>query len=106
MSDFFELVYQDKIDKAQAELVEQKKHEFHLIRRQRKIPGHIMFSYNTETHELKVADVEHCKDVSFITRKPLRSDKIVIEKNCIYFQSLNMQNAIKRLKRMGYEQDV
>ena len=60
-----------------------------------------MFSFNLRTGDIKEAPIEQCKDVDFITQKPLCNGRITIEKDCIYRQALNKKNFIKRLKREG-----
>ena len=91
----------DDLQKSQVELLQQKKHEFTFIGRERKKPGHTMFSYNTVTKEIKVAPLEFSKDIDFRTREPIQKPRIVIERNCVYRQALNEKNFIKKLKREG-----
>lgn len=83
------------------EILDKQQHEFKIIGRQRKVPGHILFSFNLKTGEIKKAPVEHSKDIDFKTREPLFSDRIVIEPDCLYRQALNRRNFIKRLVREG-----
>jgi len=80
---------------------EKKQHEFKLVARQRKVPGHTLFCFNLRTGEIKVAPVEKSKVVDFRTREPIYKDRIVIEPLCIYRQALNKKNFIKRLVREG-----
>lgn len=83
------------------EILSKKQHEFKLIGRERKVPGHRMFSLNIKTGEVKEAPVTLCKDVDFTTREPIRNSRLVLEPNCIYRQALNKKNFIKRLIREG-----
>ena len=83
------------------EILDKQQHEFKIIGRQPKVPGHILFSFNLKTGEIKKAPVEHSKDIDFKTREPLFSDRIVIEPDCLYRQALNRRNFIKRLVREG-----
>lgn len=99
--DFFEQPQKDQMSKDEIEILQQKQHEFKLIGRQRKIPGHTLFSFNLKTKEIKVAPVEFSKDVDFRTREAINKPKVVVEPNCIYRQALNKKNFIKRLKREG-----
>lgn len=101
MADFFESTRQDQVQKDEMEILDKQKHEFKLIGQQRKVPGHTMFSINMKTGEIKKAPINHTKDIDFMTRRPLRSDHLVIEPDCIYRQALNKKNFIKRLIREG-----
>lgn len=84
------------------ELSEQKKHEFHYVGSRKWVDGLTMFSFNTATHEIKKADIEYCKDIDFATLQPVARPKLVVERDCVYFQALNKKNFIKILKREGY----
>lgn len=100
-----------KLHEAQKDSIEvldkqQQKQEFRLIGRNRRIPGLTMFSYNIRTGEIKVAEIQQCKSVDFMTRKPLTNAKIVIEKDCLYRQALNKKNFVKRLIREGVPVNV
>ena len=99
--DFFDQPQKDKMTKEEMEILQQKQHEYKLIGRQRRIPGHTLFSFNLKTKEIKVAPVEFSRDVDFRTREAIQKPKIVIEPDCIYRQALNKKNFIKRLKREG-----
>ncbi|MBQ9645353.1 MAG: hypothetical protein IJV24_03215 [Prevotella sp.] len=101
MSDIFDFPQKDQMQKDEIEVLDKQKHEFKLIGRERKVPGHTMFSFNYKTGEIKVAPIEHSKEVSFVTRGPVTKDRIVIEPDCIYRQALNKKNFIKRLVREG-----
>ena len=99
--EIFDFPQKNQMQKDEMEVLDKKKHEFKLIGRERKVPGHTMFSYNLKTEEIKVAPVQHAKDVSFTTQKAVTRDKIVIEPDCLYRQALNKKNFIKRLIREG-----
>ena len=88
-------------DTIRYEQSQRKRTEYHLVKKEPKVDGHILFSYNTVTGEIKQADVVYCKDISFVTLKPLHSPKITMEPNCVYRQALNKKNFVKRLKREG-----
>lgn len=61
----------------------------------RKIKGLSIFSYNTETGELKQVAVTHGPSGA----------SIICEKNCIYIQALNINNALKKLaKTLEYDE--
>lgn len=101
MSDFFDSTRHDQVQKDEMEILDKQKHEFKFIGRQRKVPGHTMFSFNLKTGEIKKAPIEHSKAIDFKTCNPVYSDRIVIEPNCFYRQALNKKNFIKRLIREG-----
>lgn len=95
-------------DNIRIEQQQLKKIEYHLVKKERKIPGHIMFSYNLVTHEVKQAEVIRCKDIDFLTLQPVHAPKLSMEPNCVYRQALNKKNFIKHLKREGiwHEKEV
>ena len=99
--EIFDTPQKDQMSKEQIEVLNKKKHEFKFIGRQRKVPGHTMFSLNIKTGEIKVAPVERSKVCDFSTREPIYKERIVIEPDCLYRQALNRKNFIKRLVREG-----
>lgn len=88
-------------EKERIEMQQKKKQEFRFVGSTKRVRGHTLFSYNTETLELKKADMVYSDSVD-MRGIPLHNARVVIEKNCIYLQALNIKNAIKHLKRMGY----
>lgn len=98
--DFDKLIPEDK-EKERIEMQQKKQQEFKKIGSTRRVPGHTMFCYNTETLVLKKADMVYSDSVD-LRGIPLHNAKVVIEKDCIYLQALNFKNAIKHLKKMGY----
>ena len=106
MADFFDVTRRDQVQKDEMEILAKQKHEFKLIGRERKVPGHTMFSFNMMTGEIKVAPIEHSKDCDFMTKKPIFKDRIIIEPNCLYRQALNRRNFVKRLVREGIIADT
>ena len=99
--EIFDTPQKDQMSKEQIEVLDKQKHEFKLIGRQRKVPGHTMFSLNIKTGEIKVAPVERSEVCDFSTREPIYKARIVIEPDCLYRQALNRKNFIKRLVREG-----
>lgn len=99
--EIFDLPQKDYVQKDEMELIDKQKHEFKFVGRYRKVPGHTIFSLNTKTGEIKVAPIDHSKDIDFKTKNPVTKDRIVIEPDCIYRQALNKKNFIKRLVREG-----
>lgn len=86
--------------KEDTEVQQKKQQEYKRIRTVKRISGHTMFSYNTDTGEIKKAILEVCDTILF-NGKPLWPDKVQVERNCYYEQALNEKNFIKRLKRNG-----
>ena len=99
--EIFDTPQKDQMSKEQIEVLDKQKHEFKLIGRQRKVPGHTMFSLNIKTGEIKAAPVERSVVCYFSTREPIYKERIVIEPDCLYRQALNRKNFIKRLVREG-----
>lgn len=90
---------------AKTEISQKQQREYKLIGKARKVPWHTLFSFNTESKEIKVADMNSSVAIGF-DLKPKTSNKVLIEKGCIYVQALNRKNAIKILKREGlYEEE-
>ena len=87
-------------EKTPIEQVAKKQQEYHLIGKQRKVPGHILFEFNKKTKEIKQAAV---------TRKALWGyngsakfeTRVDIHQDCFYLQALNAKNAEKKLRKMG-----
>lgn len=80
-------------------VVEAEKH-LKLLGSMRRVPGHTVFSFNSQTFEIKPAPV--VKEAGLgLDGKPIFKTKITIEANCIYDQALNKKNFLKRLIRKG-----
>lgn len=99
--EIFDTPQKGQMSKEQIVVLDKQKHEFKFIGRQRKVPGHTMFSLNIKTGEIKAAPVERSKECDFDTREPIYKERIVIEPDCLYRQALNRKNFIKRLVREG-----
>lgn len=72
--------------------------EFRFDGRIRRTPGHTLFSYNVNTGEWKVADVER-KVVIDIKGREHYVTKVKREAGCVYIQALNLKNAQKKMAR-------
>lgn len=101
MSDLFKTLKMglDRQDSERIEQKQKKQQEYKLIGKRRRIPGLNLFSYNTVTKELKLAPVE--KNVALGLNGPDYKTNIKIEKDCIYLQALNMDNARRKLMKKG-----
>lgn len=95
----------DKIKSSDKEVrIEQsvrKDVEYKYTNSQKKVAGHTLFSFNTVTKELKVADLKRSVSIGF-NLQPVYKTEVTKEKDCIYIQALNKANAIKRIKKLGY----
>ena len=99
--EIFDVPSKNQMPKDEIEILDKQKHEYKLIGQARKVPGLTMFSFNLKTGEIKIAPIQHSKDVDFKTLEPVTKDRLVVEPNCIYRQALNQKNFIKRLIREG-----
>lgn len=82
------------------ECVDKKKNEYKYIGSIKKNPGHILFSFNKQTKEIKPAQFKSVMAVGYDGNR--RQHTLVsVESDCYYDQALNRKNFIKRLKRKG-----
>lgn len=88
------------ISKNQVEYIQKKQHEYKLTDKKRRVPGHILFSFNLKTKEIKRASITNEVSIG-LNGKPIMKTKTVIEPDCYYEQALNEKNFRKRLKRIG-----
>lgn len=86
------------------EMVKKNQQEYHLIGRTIARAGHTLFEYDKETHKVRRAEIKRTPYVSdFKTGKVLFYNRCEARRNCMYLQALNIKNAIKRLRRDGFE---
>jgi len=101
-------LFKDSFESNKVEIVEeqQQKKEIKLIGQQRKVPGLILWEYNKTTKLIQVAKFRKINIfISSLAMSPesiTETHKVVVNENCIYIQSLNLKNAIKKLKSFGY----
>lgn len=100
-------ISQDKnLDSIELYQQEEDRREIRLIKTERKIRGHILWEFNERTRELNRAKfrVQKTLEITSLNIDEINFvDKIDINENCYYFQALNERNAIKHLKKNGYE---
>ena len=82
------------------ECVDKKKNECKYIGSIKKNPGHILFSFNKQTKEIKPAQFKSVMAVGYDGNRRQHTLGFV-EPDCYYEQALNRKNFIKRLKRKG-----
>lgn len=85
------------------EQVAKKQKEYKLVGSQRKVAGHTLFEFNKITKEIKPADIRRECIINSITCNPVYKNKIDVRENCFYIQALNVKNAIKKLKKLGFK---
>lgn len=90
----------DDLSKERIEYQQKQQHEYKLVNRVKKNPGHILFSFNRKNGEIKRASVKHEVSIG-LDMKPVTTTKTVIEPDCFYGQALNEKNFRKKIKKMG-----
>ncbi|HJF99353.1 MAG TPA: hypothetical protein K8V61_08700 [Bacteroides clarus] len=98
--DIVPISIKDNLSKEQIEYLQKQQSEYKLVSRIKKNPGHILFSFNRKTGEIKRASITHKVSIG-LDMKPITTTKTVIEPDCYYEQALNEKNFRKRLKRIG-----
>lgn len=98
--DIVPIITKDNLSKEQIEYLQKQQTEYKLINKIKKNPGHILFSFNRKTKEIKRASVVH-KFVLGLYGLPVTKTETVIEPDCYYDQALNEKNFRKKLKRIG-----
>lgn len=93
-------LYKGKDESVRIESAIRQQKENKLINRLRPIPGLTLFSFNTETLEIKKAEIEMVAHYAF-GGGVYYERKVQVEKDCYYYQSLNRRNFVKHLKKMG-----
>lgn len=95
------IVPEVKVEEAtRMEQVAKKQKEYHLIGKQRKVRGHILFEFDKTTKKIRQADVKRTAQLKMdgTTHFETRTD---IKEGCCYLQALNVKNAEKKLRKIG-----
>lgn len=98
--DIVPISIKDNLSKEQIEYLQKQQSEYKLVSRIKKNPGHILFSFNRKTGEIKRVSITHKVSIG-LDMKPITTTKTVIEPDCYYEQALNEKNFRRRLKRIG-----
>lgn len=98
--DIVPIITKDNLSKEQIEYLQKQQTEYKLVNRIKKNPGHILFSFNRKTGEIKRASIIHNVSIG-LNGLPITRAETVIEPNCYYEQALNEKNFRKKLKRIG-----
>lgn len=86
-------------DDVRVEHTIKQQQEYKLIGKARRKPGMTLFSYNTQTGEMKPVEIEKECAMTFdggVSHKA----KVKIEPHCIYGQALNLKNWKKKVNKM------
>lgn len=98
--DIIPIITKDNLSKEQIEYLQKQQTEYKLVNKIKKNPGHILFSFNRKTGEIKKASIIHKVSIG-LNGLPITKSETVIEPDCYYDQALNEKNFRKRLKRIG-----
>jgi hypothetical protein len=98
--DIIPIITKDNLSKEQIEYLQKQQTEYKLVNKIKKNPGHILFSFNRKTGEIKKASIIHKVSIG-LNGLPITKSETVIESDCYYDQALNEKNFRKRLKRIG-----
>jgi hypothetical protein len=98
--DIVPILTKDNLSKEQIEYLQKQQTEYKLVNKIKRNPGHILFSFNLKTGEIKRAAIIH-KAAIGLNGLPVTKTETVIEPDCYYDQALNEKNFRKKLKRFG-----
>lgn len=97
--EIFDTPQKEQCPEVRKEVEQQQQLEYKLIGKQRRRPGHTVFSLNVKTGEIKPAPM--ICDVVITMSGKTEKRRINIEPDCIYRQALNKKNFVKILVREG-----
>ena len=97
--EIFDTPQKEQCPEVRKEVEQQQQLEYKLIGKQRRRPGHTVFSLNVKTGEIKPAPM--IWDVVITMSGKTEKRRINIEPDCIYRQALNKKNFVKILVREG-----
>ena len=79
--DIVPISIKDNLSKEQIEYLQKQQSEYKLVSRIKKNPGHILFSFNRKTGEIKRASITHKVSIG-LDMKTITTTKTVIEPDC------------------------
>ena len=92
-----EKIIPDSVKEVQMKKQKEKKYELQRsIIHQR---GHTLFEIDTNTLEVREPFYEESKKVYL--DKPQENKKVIIKKDCVYLEALNVKNALKKYKKLN-----
>ena len=103
--DFFNFDRPQK-DKTEIQAKKKQRLEYKLIGSMSHRAGHILFSINTITGEIKQAEYQKEPIITWEQAKMINEGvgiprKVIIEPNCVYIEALNEENALKKYNRQS-----
>lgn len=103
--DFFNFDRPQK-DKTEIQAKKKQRQEYKLIGSMSHRAGHILFSINTITGEIKQAEYQKEPIITWEQAKMINEGvgiprKVIIEPNCVYIEALNEENALKKYNRQS-----
>ena len=97
--DIVPIVTKDDLSKEQIDYLQKQQTEYKLIKKVKRNPGHILFSFNVKTGEIKRASIIHNVSIG-LNGLPITRAETVIEPNCYYEQALNEKNFRKKIEEI------
>lgn len=97
--------HKDNLNNNKIEIQRQVQSEYSLIGSILTNKSHILFEYNKETLEIKIAKykIEKTAFITNVLKGHKEKRKVIVNKQCYYIQALNEKNAIKKLRKLGFE---
>lgn len=104
MMDFFRFNNQDNKDRTEIQAKKKQRQEYRFIRSISHRPGHTLFSINEVTGEIKEAEYKKEEQITWAQALMIKEGvgcprKVIIEKDCVYIEALNKENALKRFDK-------
>lgn len=93
----------ENLNQNKIEIQKQVKQEYKLIGSMSYQKGHTLFEYNVKTKSIKKATYKMIEDTIQFNSIPLQKRELVIKQDCYYLQALNMNNALKKLRKIGFD---
>ena len=108
MKELEPILNSDKLEQQEIVAEQEKKKEIKLIGRQRKVRGLTLWEYNENTKVLdrakfKQDTIRYTNDPEVMKRR-VAHKKVNVNDSCVYEQALNRKNAIKQLRKRGYNE--
>lgn len=93
----------ENLNQNKIEIQKQVKQEYKLIGSMFYQKGHTLFEYNVKTKSIKKATYKMIEDTIQFNHNPLQKRELIIKQDCYYLQALNMNNALKKLRKIGFD---
>lgn len=95
----------DQISKGEISIVQKKKHEYYLMGRFWRTKGVRIFGYDPVTGKVEEISIEYSDSIHIVNRGrgleavDIEFEKVMVDSRWIYFEALNISNAIRRVER-------